>query len=670
MTKLPVQPIPFEDESAASLLIRAAEANGHLSVYALLSERLNSSEKSILNGDLNDPVRFQRIIELLGMNYSVNSLIAKRVGFTDRAPRQLGSTIFPNTLFRRDGIAYCPECLKEAPYLRKNWMFTPYCVCVRHSREILDCCIKCTTKLNPNRGSICLCSKCGYDISLTTTKSVSTTEIKYFIEQLKTNEQMFSNEFSELWKALNKIVVTTGQDISPIDILKIMYYFYTEENNAIKKMASLINRSSKKTHPRITLIPFFLGTKRMQFFAEMVTTKTPISRTVDQENTIMLSKSEAKAALGLSNEKLNTLIRKGFITWPKINGREQKISSKNIEEYLRKKVYNAVEIKSPTLKKVNAKKYWDTKKIGTVLQVNTETARSVLKSNWLNSERKVIDGHSKIVALKNDVLEFHKKYLLIGAFARERKLNPTNLAEKLMKLGVKPIAGRTIDGLLTTLFNRNELDKIDTKVIEEVGKYDTKAGRKENSENLNIAKADSGVSLAEAGRYLRLSPHKVAVLVKHEILKRNTLELRRILIQTKSVFSLMMKLNNKKFLTIENAAKELDCSPAWLYINIINTGFIRLHDLKYWKFVTKAALKRIKELRHIYFTTTEASLQLGWHRSVMTNLERQGLIKSTTFGNKKSLVMYKKADVEELKLRLSQYPSLTHQAIRESDIPD
>lgn len=44
---------------------------------------------------------------------------------------------------RLKGLRYCPECLKEKEYLKKEWRLSFYTVCPKHNRFLLDSCPEC-----------------------------------------------------------------------------------------------------------------------------------------------------------------------------------------------------------------------------------------------------------------------------------------------------------------------------------------------------------------------------------------------------------------------------------------------------------------------------------------------------------------------------------------------
>ncbi|MFX5366543.1 hypothetical protein ABTD05_19545, partial [Acinetobacter baumannii] len=70
-----IQPIPYEDESAASYLLRAAQLNMHSSVYTLIGkENFAYLTKQAPNCDLTDLPRFKFALQVLGINSSYQNV--------------------------------------------------------------------------------------------------------------------------------------------------------------------------------------------------------------------------------------------------------------------------------------------------------------------------------------------------------------------------------------------------------------------------------------------------------------------------------------------------------------------------------------------------------------------------------------------------------------------
>jgi hypothetical protein len=64
----------------------------------------------------------------------------------------------------------------------------------------------------------------------------------------------------------------------------------------------------------------------------------------------------------------------------------------------------------------------------------------------------------------------------------------------------------------------------------------------------------------------------------------------------------------------------------------VDTGFLDIKDLVYWKLIYKNELTEVLDLKEEFITGAEASSLLGMRHSHVTNLQKQGLIKPHYFG--------------------------------------
>ena len=183
---LPMRPRPHQGELFSSWFLRLAHANGQRLPYFTVQ----------LTGDDSfwrfDPDRFLRpevartLAAVTGVPLeTVQGLCLGRYEGTvvdQLKPRGAGRWIMPlasqGYARKRPGLVYCPDCLREALYLRSEWRLSFVTVCDRHARVLLDACPRCqapyapqrndlgvgvdwSTQLEPPLGSCC---ECGYDL--------------------------------------------------------------------------------------------------------------------------------------------------------------------------------------------------------------------------------------------------------------------------------------------------------------------------------------------------------------------------------------------------------------------------------------------------------------------------------------------------------------------------
>lgn len=648
---LPVKPLPFSDESAASLLIRSAQANGHESVHRLFTLVLDREHKSINHGDLHDNTRFNELTILLGLNLS-HDLVYPKLISTRFSDMTINGVQYPQSFFRKDGIAYCPDCIKEYGYLRNVWRFIPYSVCHIHGKEIITTCQKCHTETSAFRGSIDYCKKC--DAELPRSPLVDASKFRFLFENQIFKSQDNANQYKNYWLFIEKFVKELNTSLTPHDTNKIIYELYRDCKKAAQFLVSSLytNARIKNPHEFLDLMnlqfslpesfidPLLHELKNRQDFADL-----------QMNEQAEISKKQAAELLRISPKKLNSYIEKEIVDWPKSTSREAK-ASLDILKKANAAIRQTTGFCSP--KKLDlSDEYTDFPTAGDELMVNTEYVRSLCKHNWLKTQELPIEGQFRKIILKQDLIDFDAQYVLVGTFAKELEVNSRNLAEKLKSIDIAPIAGPSIDGLLTTLFRRSDLKNISKETINDIKIYKTNTGRKPNGSRTQAQNVKTSVTVPEASELLNLSQQKVATLVRKGILKRDYCEKVKIFITLESVTFLKHQLNRTDLINIDGACKLIGCTKQWLYINIINKEILPTYDYKYWTLMSLSDAQRIMDIRATHLTSYEASKFLGRHRTHVNNLKKRGYITPchAPFDVERKLELYLIDDINFLRLK-------------------
>lgn len=161
MKNLPVRPIPFEDETTASFLIRASELNGHYSIQCISSKRIDRKTAKTLFGNRD---YYREILYGLDIRGQGSELAFESTGYTSKSPLMCEGVTLNRHMFHSDANTYCSECLLESSYWRRNWLLKPNYGCIKHRRLLTHGCNHCGNPLNPLRGLISQCSNCDTDI--------------------------------------------------------------------------------------------------------------------------------------------------------------------------------------------------------------------------------------------------------------------------------------------------------------------------------------------------------------------------------------------------------------------------------------------------------------------------------------------------------------------------
>jgi hypothetical protein len=82
--------------------------------------------------------------------------------------RQVRGSLRSGYFLRRKGIACCPACLAQAPYIRQAWHHELVTACPTHGLKLIDHCPQCESSLDLNRGAVGQC-RCGCVLTETDT---------------------------------------------------------------------------------------------------------------------------------------------------------------------------------------------------------------------------------------------------------------------------------------------------------------------------------------------------------------------------------------------------------------------------------------------------------------------------------------------------------------------
>jgi hypothetical protein len=657
---LPILPIPYPGESGASFLIRTASANIHASVTHLLSHRYKLRKKSKMHliSDIHDYHSFNILTALLDIDEEITeNLVLKYCNQTLFCGLIFNGFIFPNGLFRSDGIGYCPKCLRDEQFLHNSWRFIPYYACLKHKAIILTECPNCQKTLNPLRGSVVHCHRCKYDLSTAKDTLVNIDSLLYFSELFIKHGQSAVDDFSYLWSSLCTLRKKNDINIDNLSMMGIIYAAFDRPNEAASIFIDITNSTSYDLFELSGYETFSKENIISKRFFTSITSKFSALKFSKYLCKVKLTKKQTCELLNISYPKLLTSIKNGAILWPQSNKRGAKIDADKIYKILENP--ELLNCKTPSYSKdfiSSEYGYYTIKDASELLSVHPEIIRSLIHTSWLKSEKKRILGSSRYVINSEDMDQFNEKYVCVGTIAKKRKINPTNLAEKLATLNIYPVDGPHIQGLKTTLFHRSDVEKISNDQIHEILSYPTKVGRKRNGQYTIIPQPPKQCyNLKEAAQLLNISFQKVAVLVRKGILATEY-NPPLLYVKTPAIQNLSHIIFGGGFITVEKASQIAECTSAWIYINFINKGIVTLVDCVYWKMISIDDFKLIQDIRKDYFTSTEASLHLGMHRLHINNLKKLGKIRPIHIDPNCKLDLYSKKRIEEMKSNNLYYP--------------
>lgn len=328
------RPIPYADETAASLLIRAAEENGHKNVYQLLAGKGIRINELGLRACLIDPPRYRGLVQSLGLADDAAALALERVGPSRRAPRYYRSIAIPDILFRRhEASAFCAECLIEAPYLRQQWLIRPFSVCVKHLRLLVAHCLSCGKVPSIGRGNLTRCNHCKTSLLEMYGTSVCVDSMISIQRMMDAHDIEPLGIILEFWETLLRFDEQGDQPSAEHARLDASVSFALGGIDAENYVAGLVEERLSSLHPRIQLEPFMSGTAPLKNFAEgIVDLVSPLPKIGTGLPSISkLGKGEVCRVLDITALQLAELIESGNLKWPQNGGRQRKISITDVE---------------------------------------------------------------------------------------------------------------------------------------------------------------------------------------------------------------------------------------------------------------------------------------------------------------------------------------------------
>lgn len=331
---LPNRPIVFDDETGASVLIRTAEANGHTTVYQLLSGTGIKINELSLKACLLDPERYRQITRAIGLGEGAAARAIERVGTARNSPRRYGSMTILDQCFRRDEASvFCSQCLTEHPYWRQQWQIRPFSACIIHECLLLDRCLDCGNTPSIGRGELTRCNHC--KASLLTMQG-ATINVDFMIavrSMLESNQTNALNIVLDFWTALERFDGLGDSPAIEYARLGAAIAHFRGDVAAFEHVVTLVVQRLPLMSPRVQLLPFLSGSPTLNIFAEEIISHVfPLAQIGTGDSRLSyLSKSEVCTILKMRPAKLTRLISSGQLKWPNNGGRQQKISTAEIE---------------------------------------------------------------------------------------------------------------------------------------------------------------------------------------------------------------------------------------------------------------------------------------------------------------------------------------------------
>lgn len=694
--RLVSRPIPIPGESPASILMRAVEGNGYPSLQALIwSYWGNKSGSGWAKAAFTDPARYGEILSAFGVEVpEIDSICFRREGPTSESSRVMDGMSLPEDMFREDGRFYCPKCLEQRPYWRRKWSIRAYSVCTEHHMYLIRDCPTCHSELRSDRGKVAECN-CGVSLPEVVSESANSSAVDWWM-QLHQTDPEGAQRVDALFLALSEMDGSAGDPKSEHRRLCSVRSWI--ENGEID--ATVMGTVGKETilHPRLQLLPLLRrsGIPEIDSIARAILSQWRyLGNMPEFSGEASISRRDAGLALGISEAQFRKFTKTALMDFPSgerpsrghvslvaINrllfslhsvkdeaaesmGRAQTCSvasmaasvlcgehdsaGYDVTEGLNtlRLVRKGQDQKSET---EETPEWMETSQVAEKLETYPEAVRFLRIKGWIEFRNRDLQGKKRYIARRQVVDQFHQSYVLGGTIATQLGMNPTNLSEKLMALGVQPVAGPKLDGMLVYLFRRADIENVDLESLRTMEKYHTNTGRKRKEDEGADEKSPKVEMSAEAAAAaLGVRPADIHLLIRKEHIERLPKLNREIIVSVKSVHRLKRQLHREDLIPVEVAAKRLSLSLGMLESRWVKSGVLHALDFGVCRKIATKELESLEALLSEYVTAAEGGLILNMHRSYLPNLERSGAIQSKMIGTGQGVRLYLRSHLEELK---------------------
>lgn len=636
MYPLLIRPIPKEDESPASILIRAAQSNGYETVSDMIF--VTKQDPQILASNLTSLIdcldRFLQLISTLCLRCVRPEEVLEREG-TTRSRRRFLANFYPAEFFRQDGISYCPGCIQESDYLRKIWMFKPYSVCHLHNLPLRSTCHICHEKLKLYRGRVAVCGQCNADLGQSSPINKEEIVPAWVCQFVSEANQPLADDFISIFEWAKSIHGKNHELKSDTEAAEFTCLFF--ESNSIEDNHLFEYVKYDNRHLKLQLLPLLRSTPSIRGQARNILERHAQQKPFSEKDLgTMLTLTDATLVLNLSA----TTVRKLLI-------RNNARSSEREQLVLLSELLNVLDKdaeRKKHMKVVSINNILTINEVAEQLNVHPEIVRSVQKSEYISFEQRVIAGSLKYVTDELSVKRFSKEYTLVGSLARRLGVNATDLTARLSALGITPIATPKNSNLKTCLFKTADVATLTTEAIAAVKKCSTNAGRKRLGKQPPIP-VQTGLNIVAVADRLDISVQKIKTLISKNILERETGIQKDVCVKKVSLHKLEQLLKSPDYIRLNEAEKIIGIKKTILLREWVSAGMVEYHNLLYWQLVNKQDIYKVVDIYKEYAHGHGASCLLGMPRHHVANLYKRGLIQRHAFGKNGRIQLYKISDV-------------------------
>ncbi|WP_295762615.1 TniQ family protein [Undibacterium sp.] len=689
-----VRPIPLDDESLGSILMRATYLNGWPDTRTMI--RATGSKYLHAVNIFLGGTRFENRLNNLGITLPSHlhafqlkrTMTCKMMTFNERVE-------FPMSIFRREGGALCPLCVQANSYLKQSWALRLISTCEQHECLLIKQCPECNEALDWNRPGPHLC-RCSFDLREAPIIPGDATVAKSVLLLIQSEDQEMLNQVSENFLALESFY--SGQ-ITSLSEEKMNALSSYGRSHVLQHLADYVTDRADIEHPRVALMPLLINhgiqrdiaTEVLQLISDI-----PIPSRSQFSLDGVFNPKETAAALGLSKTTyLTSLLHAHLLGTEGYAKASQLMYTKKSIDFLLRRLWtpkndiNSAIRKHPLtetiaklavqvlafpelnagynlekgicglrrLKETNIKpssiQYRNFLTVeGAANQLNAypRVIRSLVSNKYLTGRQLPYQG-KRIFISKEQLTQFDQSFVFVGILAKKVGASKTQFIQYLASHGVRPVGGPNYDGLCVYLIQRESIADLDLANLNIKKIRDVKLKKEApNSEPVIPVIPDNPqyITVSEAARQLKLSVILVTTLLRQGVFIKYPARVSAVAVTRESFETFRNRMFDRSYERLQKALAVTGETRSEFIRKWVTTGIVNVVQIGSEEGLTKKHFKKIQSLKRNYVTAKDAAIEFSRGKHLLPNLEVRGLLKSVKIGKEKVIKLYKRRDINKL----------------------
>lgn len=541
-----------------------------------------------------------------------------QLGRTCESPVEVMGLTVPSANIRADAFSFCPECMQAGTHpsiLDLSWLQS----CPYHDCKLEPVCPQCSRGIRWTQLSGCHCP-CGFDLRKGSRTFMHSDSSHRLLNIFRAKDQTAFGRFIFALRALR-------------------YNQHPEQAQSIQETAvriadcetgvfdDLIN-ASKLLYPCLTVRPLlapWIASKDSWIKSQVDILLHSEADIADAEGTcncsaLQLYQDEMIHALKISATKLRSFLTRDLVQRDKGDETRWKYSAKKLCVLLKQSTVLNISAEPPATSLPSIKDcstYLTIEEAAIRVGVYPEAIRSALSKGFMQVGLKR-GTHAKTLLQATTVDHFSESFGFVGQLATDLSLPRTTLSAKLLHLGVTPISGPDIDGGLTTIYRRDDINDQVKASLKNLARYKSNAGRKPSG-SASISGEES-TSSADAARYLGFVLHDLKHLERQGFITRaRSIKVGRHFTSSSVATA---KTTFENMTSLGSFSAKFGMTPQTFSRRYIQSNFLEHIRIGSKTLLSMEQIQRVKEHRDLFISFCEADEILGTPIGHTANLVR------------------------------------------------